>query len=375
MGNKNIKNPKSRESVSRGCGCETDSSTTDYFNLVKHKLRKMYEENENNPFNLTLTLDKKDFASVSSSRRVSSNNKKEYIYWKDYLTDYLLRKTKKGHIWCSDLLEYNLYNYSLINAETFLSENKWLSLFFWQEYELRTKPQCLVPQSSKQKDENEIIAMVSDKLSGSFVSINSANLSINDPTFEYREYRHRVSIYMKIFKEHVFDKDHPFNIIARNFAKVFSSYIQTQIREIYMLKNSSNKDANKEIEYICEDILDRLRKFIIKLQTALRLMYVKTLNYNCFIEEKDEFINLVTSLVINEPKVHDKLYELFEVVLHDQIKLLEARFGDFKNIKPQDLGIHEKFCLNDKTLAFQKRLLEENKTTFRIPIYEEQAKK
>jgi hypothetical protein len=211
------------------------------------------------------------------------------------------------------------------------------------------------------KQENETIlthVLVTNKLSGSFLSINTNNFSINDPVNEYREYRNRVNMYIKIFREHVFEKDHPFNIVSLHFSSIFAIYIQNCIKEIYIIKSSTNPNAGKEIEIICNNIIKVLQKFIIEFQTALRLMYVKTISYNCFVEEKDEFINLATSLIISQGRLYNKLYELFEVVLDDQIKTLELRFNDFKNIKPEDLGIHHKFCLNDKTLTFQKQLLE-----------------
>jgi hypothetical protein len=236
---------------------------------------------------------------------------------------------------------------------------------------MRTKPKCLNIKTKQDNFENKTASMLmSNKLSGSFISVNSNVISVNDPTYEYREYRNRIWVYMNIFKEHIYDKDHPFNIIAKHFARVFGIHLQNSIREIHMLKNSNDADANREIGIITDDIICVLQKFIIKFQCALRLMYAGTINYHCFIEEKDEFINLVTSLLMNQGKLYEYLFELFEIALYDQIKALEAKFNDFKNIKPEDLGIHEKFCLNEKTQAFQKRLLEENKTNLKATPFE-----
>jgi hypothetical protein len=102
----NLDVTKSRESKNKITTIQNDPDTMDYFKLIKLKLRKIYEENENNLFNLTLSLDKKDFISISSSRRISANNDLEYIYWKDYLINYLKEEDKKGEVWCNDLIAY-----------------------------------------------------------------------------------------------------------------------------------------------------------------------------------------------------------------------------------------------------------------------------
>jgi hypothetical protein len=165
---------------------------------------------------------------------------------------------------------------------------------------------------------------------------------------------------MNLFRQHINDKEHPFNIISKHFSKVFCIYIQGTIKELYNLKNINSPDFNTICNAKTEAVVYLVQKFIIKLQTGLRLMYCKTLNYTCFIEEKDEFINLVTSLVIKEGKLYDNLFELFKIGLYDQIKILESNFNDYKNVRPEELGIHDKFCLNERTIAYQKKLVDEN---------------
>ena len=235
---------------------------------------------------------------------------------------------------------------------------------------MRTKPKCLKStEKNKEIDENNSNSssfMITDMLSGSFCSINTDNLSINDPAFEYKEFRSRVKVYVNIFREHLFDNDHPINMVSKFFVNIYSAYIQDNLKELYILKNSKNPEFQKEALIRCDMIVKSLQKFIIKLQTALRLMYSKTINFQCFIEEKDEFINLVTNLIIKEGKLYEKLYELFEICLYDQIEVLHSKFNDMKSIKPEDLGIHEKFCLNENTIRYQKKLIEENQNKFKL---------
>jgi hypothetical protein len=255
------------------------------------------------------------------------------------------------------------FTFRIINAELFLSENKWLSLFFWQEYEMRTKPKCLDISKLRKTietndyEQNSQNYSISDKLNGSFCSINTDTLSASDPTHEYKEFRNKVKAYMDIFKEHVFDADHPINIVARHFKIKFSAYLEEKIKELHSLRNSEDiPDFNKICNIKTNVVTKELQKFIIKLQTCLRLMYSRTINYQYFIEEKDEVINLITNLTFKDGIIYAKLYELYEISLFDEIKVFENKLNELKGIKPEDLGINRKFCLNDDTLILQKNM-------------------
>jgi hypothetical protein len=243
---------------------------------------------------------------------------------------------------------------------------------------MRTKPRCLKNKdnlkfrdSNLEKTDNFSIGSnsensspirtsypITDKFNGSFCSVNTADLSANDPAREYKDYRNQVKNYINIFKDHIYDKEHPINIVNKYFVKLFSEYLKEQIEEIKQnKKQKSDEEYNSSLTILIDEMIKCLQKFIIKLQTALRLMYAKTLNYQCFIEEKDEFINLVTSLVFKEGRIYEILYDLVKISLKEQIKILEDKLLDMKHIKPEDLGIHDKFCLNSKTYLFQKEML------------------
>lgn len=231
---------------------------------------------------------------------------------------------------------------------------------------MRTKPKCLdISKLRKTLETNDFEQesqnhSISDKLNGSFCSINTDTLSASDPTHEYKEFRNKVKAYMEIFKEHVFDADHPINIVARHFKIKFSAYLAEKIKELHSLRNSEDiPDFNRICNVKSNLITKELQKFIIKLQTCLRLMYSRTINYQYFIEEKDEVINLITNLIFKDGIIYAKLYELYEISLFDEIKVFENKLNELKGIKPQDLGINRKFCLNDDTLILQKNMATE----------------
>ncbi len=230
---------------------------------------------------------------------------------------------------------------------------------------MRTKPRCLSNNQKNQdkemtNDSSSELYCITDKLNGSFVSINTDSLSVNDPTHEYKEYRNKVKCYIAIFKDHVFNKDHPINKVAKYFIRIFSEFIIEKIKELYILRNSNDPSFAEVAGTISDLITKSIQKFILKLQTSLRLMYSKTINYQCFIEEKDEFINLVTNLIFRDGNLYEHIYELFQLSLFDQIKTLENKLTELKGVKPQDLGTHVKFCLNKATLEYQKKVFEES---------------
>jgi hypothetical protein len=77
----------------------------EYFKLVRLKLRRFYEENLHNNFNVSISLDKKDFNTVITSKKILLNPSQKFIYWKDYMVNYLEKQREKGVQWAVDLIE------------------------------------------------------------------------------------------------------------------------------------------------------------------------------------------------------------------------------------------------------------------------------
>ena len=221
---------------------------------------------------------------------------------------------------------------------------------------MRLKPKCLVNQSKLRNDKEKDY---SERLNESYCSFNTDSLSINDPTHEYKEYRQKIKSYIIIFKDHIFNTNHPINIIVKYFAKIFAEFINQRIKELKnMSTNIPEQDFQVNLKSTCDEITKLLQKVILKLQTTIMLMYCRTISYQYFIEERDELINLITSLVFSNTFLYDAMINLYKVCINDQIFLFKQKIKSLKRIKPQDLGINEKFCLTEATLAYQKKLLE-----------------
>ncbi len=177
-----------------------------------------------------------------------------------------------------------------------------------------------------------------------------------DPAHEYKEYRQKVKKYISLFRMHIFDIEHPINIINKSFTKEFSSYLKDKIHDIISQNLQENEVMQKASE-LEREVSNSIQKYIIKLQSSIRLMYARCMNYQCFLEERDDFINLVTSLVFNEDNLYKTIFQLFELTLISQKKIFEEKLRDFSNVTPEDLGIHDKFCLNERTLLLHETML------------------
>jgi len=411
----------------------------EYFDMINKKVTKFYKENQNNQFNISISLDRKDFITSSIPKRVSVNTYEKYVYWKDYLLDYLY-KQQETEEWMKELIND-------IENEIFLKENKWLSLFFWQEFELKTKPKTLyndttlaeasIPtnilddtnaDADADADANQVeIEKISEKIrlhsniSERFYSQKPEGQSMNEDDENqinlYKDYRKKVKSYIQIFNQHVSNPEHPFNIIIRLYVKSFSKYISNVIEEIkdFQLKNQfsindssidestnsnfikmrkiennncnwdktegshnisiiTNGNDNQQKSVTNEKItfssfvherhvkvVKGLQKMTLKLQTSLRLMYAKTINYQCFIEEKDEFINLICNTIFKTGDLYELIYELFSLTLLFDIEDFKKKLKLFQNVNPEDLSIKPQFCLNHNTISLQNELMNGNK--------------
>ena len=101
----------------------------------------------------------------------------------------------------------------------------------------------------------------------------------------------------------------------------------------------------------------QLQRFVVNLQISLKLFYSRTINYSFFNEEKDELINVVTSLVFRTGNIYDTVFELYRLSLVPEIRKMTNCLRKLVRIEPQELGISKKFCLNKETLDYQEDIL------------------
>lgn len=369
----------------------------DYMTVTNKYLSTKYREVIKNRNNVQIALEKKYFNKIQTMRtNVLSQRKVKRIGWKEFLINYLDKQSKVIE-WYSDIVE------DMKNA-VFLNENKYLSHIFFKEFERNTKPKCLQSilnsdyGDSNNNDYNEQIVEfddleeniinrlstihpdmtnngpkeslclskidltgVTENLGGSFFSSKSQSFSSNDPGKSYKSVRNRIKYLVKIFKEHLSNKDHPITIAMEIFERHMSYVIGFEIGELKKQKESNDPNYEKNISDISEEIVDHIQKFIIKTQNALKLYYGAAVNLECFLEEKDELINLITSCFFQTGKIYNKVYEMFSMQINKQILDLDAKLKQISNITPKDIDIPDKFSLDEATIRYQNELKENAK--------------
>jgi len=345
-----------------------------YFDRINTLLKLNYESNLYSTKNLIASLELKRFDKSKNQIK----HIKEDISWIDYINkhlDFVLSKNNNIQ-WASELK-------FLISKEMFFYENNYFSNFFYTEYSFETLPQALNDIENNINYNNETNSHstlddldnslennhgyeeldVTDNLGGSYMEMNLDSLDKKDPTVLYYMKRKNLKKYIKEFKEHIFNnKKHPINRIVTLFAKTFCKYINQNIENFNeQLKSQLIIGENYEnnIKNFEKEVTSHLQSFISVIHSSLKLFYSTIINYACFDEEKDDLINLVTCLFFKTGKLYESIYSLYSMSYSKEVDLLQEKLNKLKNVKPKDLGVDIKYCLDEDTLELQRNILKE----------------
>ena len=319
---------------------------------------------------MSICLESKYFDELYS---IDESKNQPYIYWLQYLYDYLSIDVRDKE-WAGEMLE-------LLDEEQFLSENKYLSQFFFKDFYLSSEPNCIRDPKSDTSVNNDIYEEASLELRTSMNNSNlgmmralggsigpnaiieetenEVNLNINDETdtdSKYKTYRNKVKKYIEIFRQHIVYKDHPINKVIQIFEKCWVKYIE---KHLLTIRNNTGSDEEKaNINLLIDNLMRELQNFIIKVQVCLKLFYCRAINYTCFANEKDELMNLITTLFFKTGKIYEITFGLLKIKLQDEVDDMINKYRELNNIAPQQLGIIKQFCLNEITLDYQESILE-----------------
>ena len=352
-----------------------------YYNLMNKTLKGRYDKNRKDLFNQNYSLFAKDFQkSYINQKIVMTRLARYFIPWKSYLLRGLDNSAnEKGCLWAQSLYEY-------VSNESFVDQNKYQNMFFYQEFQILYMPKIKKNTSDKtqsilKNDDNfddiyidndntiessdplySIKMRISNNLMGSFVSggSESPNSSMkNDPNYEYQYNKNKIKDYMEIFKEHLMLPEHPIHLIIINFINEFIPYVNIVI-DFYENNKSSNLKGCQEK---AEDIISQLQDFIVLIQNVTKLFYSRSISYSYFKDEKDEFLNLICFIMFNSKKLYQKFFKLFELMNIEKVEKLKMQFELLGDLQPQEIGIKDKFCLNEKTNEFMEKLKSERKNS------------
>ena len=366
-----------------------DSVKSKYFNSLNQIINQHYESNitpKRLNANMSICFENKYFDGVYSSEETQIQS---YIEWLQYLYNYLSIEIGDKE-WAQEMI-------ILLDDEQFLSENKYLSQFFFRDFFMSSEPNCIKESKNNTSVNNDIYEEASYEMRtsinnsnmmralGGSIGPNAAiddetdndiNLSINaDSDSKYKSYRSKVKKYIEIFREHIINKDHPINRVIQIFEKVWVKYIRERTEKI---KNKNLNDIEKENAISLIDNLTReLQNFIIKIQICLKLFYCRAISYACFVNEKDELMNLITTLFFKTGKIYETVFELQRIKLTEEVDDMTKKYRQLYNISPQQLGIKQQFCLNEETLTMQESILmkEEKQIDMNIKAKEGQKDK
>jgi len=351
-----------------------------FFNRSLILLKDNFNKNLISDYNLIKSLEFKSF--VSGVKNPDMDQIRD-ITWKEYLNIHINKLKDKYHSsWAINLLEF------LKGKNIMLSENKYFSDFFYHEFKIKTMPNIINSINEKIEDNSQIdygdiccalfnkeLTIFKDEgnfceldvlenLGGSYLEINYDDLSPDDPAFHYYQRRNNVKKYIKIFKEHICDNiDHPINQVVNCFNKLFSKYIFDKIKE---LEDQLEKEVigqerfDTSIKSFEEEITSSLQEFISRMHSAVKLFYSTTLDFKFFEEEKDDLINLVTSLFFKTGQLYEAILELYSYSFKNEIQKFQDKLIELKSLKPRKLGIEIKFCLDEETLNLQNKLKNKN---------------
>ena len=165
--------------------------------------------------------------------------------------------------------------------------------------------------------------------------------------------------------------------IIIGFNRIFSKYINTN------LKNLENQLKKREITpelYVNNlskfetEITTNLQNFIIRMHCTVKLFYSMVVDYTCFQDEKDDLLNMIITLFFKTGNLYEAIYELYNLAFSKQIQDMQDKLVNLKNVKPKNLDVQIKFCLDDDTLELQKKILKEKREEKDKKEGEEQSK-
>ena len=348
----------------------SDEATQGYFDDLQTIFIRNYIKNDNLLSNMKICLDEKNFDQVIEEgsttefqgdidlniQSIQPNivfEPSNFVNWLDYLYLYLEEERNKDRIWAGHLLDK-------LDQEYFLMENKYLSQFFFEEYGILSTPDCIYKRRKRERkiNVNTSILNVTQNLGGSFGESFNVFENENDAEFKYKEKRNKVKGYIKNFKEHILNKDHPINIVAQLFESVWVDFAKSKLDFMKNNYGEPNEFNKKDIEREINDLTFQFQRFLIKLQVCLKLFYSRTIDYSFFKEEKDELINLTTFLVFRTGNIYDTMFSLYSYDLTQEITEMSKKYQQLRLITPEELGILKQFCLNKETLDLQEEILE-----------------
>ena len=301
----------------------------------------------------------KKIKNENSNQTNENSNGKKRKYWKNVILHYLDKQYKIGIDWALEL-------FNLIKKTKFNNEQKFLDLFIWQKFEIRTKPDCL-----NNNNNNKNINRINNMSTSSSKSLFSKN--------EYELNKEKLKEYIEIFKEHLNNKEHPISICIKLFIEVFTKEIEYHLNDIKQISNNNEKYERAKL--VSEAITQQLVFFLFKLQKCFYYMYSNVLPFKYFEKEKEEFTIMFSNQFFSNKKLYYLVFQLCKLANESEVDNFQKHINNLKkgNIHPKNININDKFTLDNHTEKIQmdfiiknNLMIDEEKLIFLKTYYKEE---
>ena len=354
-------------------GNKQNSSKKSYYKLFKRKIKNSYDIIQLSEYNRYYSMQMHKFQEKKSIKQIISS---DIINWKTYLLEQLYNKETSG--WKQKLYDYINNDFEIKNDEIYNFENK----IFIQQFVLLSFPQIhLRDEESKKapilslfsneelkeysthlkvkKNKNQINSFLSVGTSSKEeLTIDSKDLSDIKIKNKYNSYKIRE--HLNIIQSQLKEERHPIHLIISEFSECCVKNLNELLKKI-------KPDEIQEIEKMKYKVIIDIQNFIEITSVALKLFYSKTINYEFFVNERDEFFNLICSILFNEKGFYESISELFKLSNKQKTKDLTDKIKKFGKIIPKEAGISMKFCLDETTKKFRdKKEYNVNQTNIEI---------
>ena len=309
-------------------------------NEIKDNEKKIYEKYflENNIFMNQFTLRNNPSIALTDSEKNHDNSKKKDEKLLSLLNDseeiedyYEGRHNKnKKNVRGNPSVASQEFELSKININESKAEDR-----------IEIKDEIKIDESNKQKEPHRKIT--SSKLNKSDAKL--LNKDINEEN-QNKYYSYQIRRHINLIRIQLEKPKHPLNIIIKKFSEVYTFYINKCYDTI-------NKEDDKKIEETKDNIIKNIQDFIDIISVALKLFYMKSINYDYFEYEKDEFINLICFILFKHKPLVNSLFRFFELSNKKKQEKLNEKKELFKDITPREVGISLKFRLDEDTEKFK----------------------
>ena len=334
-----------------------------YYELLRKNMKKSYDLIETNEFNQEFSFKISQFNSTKKRTKNFDILIGETFDWKFYLLNKLEKKLNAIGNWENELNTFIETEFTDKKTyENYFLENK----IFLNQFYLRNNPQQALNDSKDLHeplltllfDTNEIetyfneISKLPDRLrtftNGKLRNSEKSFLSENilDEKNQNKYYSYQVRKHIDLIRRQLDNPKHPIYIIIKKFSEIYFNYLNKCYDKV-----KNNEDINKKTK---DSVIKDIQDFIDIIAIALKLFYMKSINYDYFEHEKDEFINLVCQILFNQKNFEKELFKFFELSNKEKQSQFKQKKKVLGDITPKDVGISIKFRLDKETENFKK---------------------